>query len=450
MAFLAHYFSTLVYLAIGYAVAFVLHQHVPDFDAYLAYAFGGLTSLLLLLLHTLRALGAARRQFRREIEKLRDELYDAEDEMEGACKEVRRIREAISVASKEKVVQAADGQGLDDVIAEVKVLQDLIGQLSAAPAASAAPAIAAAPPGATATPPPQAAGGEARKEPMPLPKNAKTEATDQTPIPSALPQAANDLDESGILSVVQDGLKADRVELVLQPVVRLPQRKRRYFECYSRIDDGAGRVVLPEQYLEVARKAGLIAPIDNMLLFRCVQLIRRVRKAQQDVGFFCNISSHSLADTPFLRDFIAFMAENVELAPNLVFEFAQADVAEMTEDVAYNLQRLADLGFRFSIDQVTALNMDYGELARYFFRFVKVDAAILLRMIRSETDGSEPPVAAGDMRLKDFKAQLDRAGMDLIVEKVEQERDLVELLDYNIDYGQGYLFGEPRPAKSAA
>jgi cyclic-di-GMP phosphodiesterase TipF (flagellum assembly factor) len=34
--------------------------------------------------------------------------------------------------------------------------------------------------------------------------------------------------------------------------------------------------------------------------------------------------------------------------------------------------------------------------------------------------------------------------MDVIVTKVEEEKDLLEILDYQFDYGQGYLFGKPR------
>ena len=36
----------------------------------------------------------------------------------------------------------------------------------------------------------------------------------------------------------------------------------------------------------------------------------------------------------------------------------------------------------------------------------------------------------------------------LVVEKVETERELVELLDHSIHFGQGYLFGEPRESKA--
>jgi cyclic-di-GMP phosphodiesterase TipF (flagellum assembly factor) len=31
----------------------------------------------------------------------------------------------------------------------------------------------------------------------------------------------------------------------------------------------------------------------------------------------------------------------------------------------------------------------------------------------------------------------------MIVEKIEDERAVVELLDFEVDYGEGYLFGKP-------
>jgi cyclic-di-GMP phosphodiesterase TipF (flagellum assembly factor) len=43
-----------------------------------------------------------------------------------------------------------------------------------------------------------------------------------------------------------------------------------------------------------------------------------------------------------------------------------------------------------------------------------------------------------------LKQGLNDNDIDLIVEKLEAEEDLIELLDYDIDFGQGYLFGEPR------
>ena len=47
-----------------------------------------------------------------------------------------------------------------------------------------------------------------------------------------------------------------------------------------------------------------------------------------------------------------------------------------------------------------------------------------------------------------FKRMLDSFSIDLIADHVESEPMLLELLDMHLDYGQGYLFGEPRIARA--
>jgi cyclic-di-GMP phosphodiesterase TipF (flagellum assembly factor) len=42
-----------------------------------------------------------------------------------------------------------------------------------------------------------------------------------------------------------------------------------------------------------------------------------------------------------------------------------------------------------------------------------------------------------------------RYGVELIAEKVENERQVVDILDLDIQLGQGNLFGEPRAIKDA-
>ncbi len=48
---------------------------------------------------------------------------------------------------------------------------------------------------------------------------------------------------------------------------------------------------------------------------------------------------------------------------------------------------------------------------------------------------------------EDFKKLLERHGLNLIVERVEDEKTVVQLLDYAVDFAHGYLFGEPRAVR---
>lgn len=239
------------------------------------------------------------------------------------------------------------------------------------------------------------------------------------------------------LAMLRDSLEQDRVDLYLQPIVSLPQRKRRFYECYSRVRNAEGAVLRPGTYIGPAKAAGLLTSIDNILLFRCLQLLGKLHRRDSTAVFFCNLSANTLADDGFVRDIVTYMERHRELASNVVLEVAQADLASAPDGLDAHFTKLRDAGYRFSMDGVADLALDMDDLVEKGFRSVKVGAKLLLDLIEA---GQGATVRA-------LKQHLDQHGIDLIVERIESERMLLDLLDYNIDYGQGYLFGEPRPSK---
>ncbi len=242
------------------------------------------------------------------------------------------------------------------------------------------------------------------------------------------------LTDDQVLQLVNAALEKDRIDLFLQPIVTLPQRKLRFYETFSRIR------ILPEvylpaiRYIEVAMQQDLMPVIDNLLLLRGLQVIRNTVEGDYNRAFFFNITSLTLNDPKFMGDLVEFISQNRTLAPQLIFEMGQKDLATVNADVLPIFDGLSKLGCRFSMDQVRSLSFDFAHLESHHIRFIKVEAPLLMAELR------EPN---GLQRLKRLKAELDRNGIDLIVEKIETDRQVVELLDVEIDYGQGYLFGKP-------
>jgi cyclic-di-GMP phosphodiesterase TipF (flagellum assembly factor) len=247
------------------------------------------------------------------------------------------------------------------------------------------------------------------------------------------------LDERGsLLETVRNSLEQNRIDLCLQPIVSLPQRKLRYYEALSRLRAEDGTVIMPAQYIEVAAAAGLMCVVDNLLLFRCVQIIRRLTQKNKEIGLFCNISGETLADAEFFPQFLDYMQANKDLAGQIVFEFHQESVLHAGPAGEANLAKLAALGFVLSMDHVGTLGLDFARLRAIGFRYLKVRADIITRGMR----GIGATVAA-----EDFTRLLARHGLNLIAEHVEDERTVVQLLDYAVDFAQGYLFGEPRAVR---
>lgn len=257
-------------------------------------------------------------------------------------------------------------------------------------------------------------------------------------IPPAFGAAATpDTERREILGVMHHALEENRIDLYLQPIVRLPSRKVAHYEAFSRVRDDKGQIIFPRQFLPVAEESGLVGTLDNLLLFRCIQVIRRLGPRRPGVRFFCNISSRSLDDEDFFPQFVDFMSNNADLNDRLTFEFAQDDVRRHSNEVARGLATLGRQGFRFSMDQVRDLDIDAQSLALRHFSFVKI-AAEAFR------------TAQGSIHRADLKGILARHDMELIVDKIEEEGAVIDILEDGVELGQGYLFGEPRPSRDSA
>lgn len=253
---------------------------------------------------------------------------------------------------------------------------------------------------------------------------------------------------AALLDTVKDALAGNRVDLYLQPVVSLPQRRTVFYESFSRLRDETGRVMMPAEYLSVAEPEGLVAAIDNLLLFRCVQIVRRLAKQDRKVGIFCNISLASLSDEQFFPQFLDFLSANKDMAGALIFELGQAAFERRGAVEARHMARLADLGFRFSLDKVTDLDLDFQDLARSDIKFIKVGAQMLLDQLE-ESEGRLVIRSLPDLHASDFARLTRRYGVEVIIEKVESERQIVDILELDMAFGQGHLFGEPRAIRDA-
>ena len=240
---------------------------------------------------------------------------------------------------------------------------------------------------------------------------------------------------------VLQAIEEHRIDLYLQPIVTLPQRKVRYYEALSRLRRDEGEVVAAADFIEEAEAGGLMPQIDNLVMFRSVQVTRRLQFKSRDVGVFCNISPRTLTDASAFKQFLDFMDANRALAPSLILEFTQNAYRTFGPIEKESLSALAERGFRFSMDHVADLRLEPRELAERSFRFLKVPAKLLL---------NRGVAAQSDIHPEDLADLLARSGIDLVAERIENESMVLDLLDYDVRFGQGFLFSQPRPVRNEA
>ncbi|MEZ5670453.1 MAG: EAL domain-containing protein, partial [Alphaproteobacteria bacterium] len=239
-----------------------------------------------------------------------------------------------------------------------------------------------------------------------------------------------------LLESVREALRNDQIALHVQPIVDMADRQPLFFECFSRLRTADGRLLTPQTYLPVVEAEGLTAAIDNMLLLRCVQLVRSAQRRDRPVTYFCNISGRSLDDRVFFADFLDFASDNALLSSHLVFEIDHRTLAGLTPEATRDLRALADLGYRFALDNADLAHVDAALLTDHRIAFVKARIGNLAER------------AGHDRHLIDLERPLLLAGAELIATHIERESHCTTLANLPVRFGQGFLFGEPAPIES--
>ncbi|WP_319796741.1 EAL domain-containing protein [Nitrobacter sp.] len=340
----------------------------------------------------------------------------------------RRLAAAESkVASASSASHDRVQSGLQSALGEISELGGLVRQLAASVAAHEDILVSL-----------PAAGPPPMPEPSPP---VRVAAPAPAPVRPAAASPAPNRNDAPILTTIRSAIEGNNVDIFLQPIVTLPQRKTRYYEAVTRLRDAHGTFVAASDFIPAAEAAGLMGRIDNMVVVRCMEVLRRLQMRNKDASLFCNLAAATLGNRAAFGQCLDFLEANRALAPSLILEFRHSTLRNLGLTESEHLAALAQRGYRFSIDHVTDLRIEPRELADRGVRFIKVPASLLL-------DPNQ--ASASDIHPADISDLLGRFGIDLIAERIEDERAVVDLLDYDIRFGQGVLFAAPRPLRPDA
>jgi cyclic-di-GMP phosphodiesterase TipF (flagellum assembly factor) len=275
------------------------------------------------------------------------------------------------------------------------------------------------------------------------PHTSAPAAQNDAPLP-ARPAAARNgplggKSEDEIKTIVLQAIEAGRIELYLQPVVTLPQRKVKYYEALSRMRMPDDTIVEAARFLPAARAAGLLPQIDEKLVHNCVQIVRRLAAKNREIGLFLNIAPETLGDRAVFTEILGYLEANRALAPSLVLEIPQSAYRSLGNVELNSMSLLSERGFRFSLDKLQDFRIDPRGLADRGVRFIKVPAEVLL---------NQDTTVTGHIHPADLSDLLNRHGIDLVADRIESETVVVDLLEIDVRFGQGYLFAQPRPVRA--
>ena len=236
----------------------------------------------------------------------------------------------------------------------------------------------------------------------------------------------------------QSTIETDNLELHLQPIVELTTRKPEFYDAVLRMKSIDGQYLQPEQLAAQASRKNLMPQLDHKAIFGSVRMLRTLSDMNKKMKLFCNISALSFCDSASFEEIISFLEANVSLSSSLSFELPQSRYKQFTDEEKSRLAKIAELGFGLSLGQTLDLKFDAAALRQAGFSHVKVPASVLLNPNLSDDAEITP---------SELAFNLARSDLHLLASEIERESQVMNLIDFEVRYGQGDFFAPPRPVK---
>ena len=243
------------------------------------------------------------------------------------------------------------------------------------------------------------------------------------------------LGDKEILSLVKEAIKNNRIDIQLQPIVDNEHRRVKHYEVFSRIRAGKAGFISAGRFMSLAKNEALIPILDNLILLRCLHLIKGAQRGDLSCAYFVNIAGSSVENVKFMDQLILYLGKNPRLSSRIICELKQSDLRGRYKNIRPVLEELSLVGVRISMDNITDFKLDIERLLESNVSFVKLNAQVLEKMFKDK---------ALKQSLLKMKKYLLGHGIEIIGEKVENNAQLRVIKELGIYYGQGYFLGAPR------
>jgi diguanylate cyclase (GGDEF)-like protein/PAS domain S-box-containing protein len=193
-------------------------------------------------------------------------------------------------------------------------------------------------------------------------------------------------------------------------------------------------LILPDAFIPLAERTGLIGPLTEYVLNEALSQARTWLAAGRQLPIAVNLSARNLHDDRFVDKVAELLA--VHDVPALLLQLEVTESALMIDPAKarQTLDRLSALGIWLSIDDFGAGYTSLSQLAIMPVNEIKIDRSFVTTMVE------DPSNAVIVTSVVDLGHNL---GLKLVAEGVETESALSALRGLGCDVAQGYFLSRP-------
>ncbi|MDR3353171.1 MAG: EAL domain-containing protein [Zoogloeaceae bacterium] len=223
-----------------------------------------------------------------------------------------------------------------------------------------------------------------------------------------------------------------------QPLYHAVERRVLYLEVLARWQHTDQGLLLPERFMEIARKSSHMEAIDEIVFDLACAEAQKWRAAGLSFGrISLNILPQSLENPGFVKTVETMLAVYQLPCENLAFEISEYALLNHSPEAAATLQALRGKGIEILVDRLEIERSSLRSLTEYAVDAIKINRAFTARIGNPETDAMISTIAA----------IANAIHMRLIAEGVESEAQWNFYTSLHCDIIQGYKHARPMSAE---
>jgi PAS domain S-box-containing protein len=230
-----------------------------------------------------------------------------------------------------------------------------------------------------------------------------------------------------VLRTVNEALAADRVYPVFQPIARTEDLRVLKYECLMRIEDDAGRVILPDAFIAISKKTENYRDMTLKMIEKSVAAFSR--RPEQ---FSINFTIEDLFDE-LTVEYLTSLVQKEGLQGRVIVEIVESEELLDFERAGEILVRLKTAGIGIAIDDFGSGYSNFEYLLRLSPDYIKIDRAII-QSITTDKRAAE--------MLQSIVTFAKNAGIMTIAEFIDSEALVIEMRRLGVDFLQGWLIGK--------
>lgn len=244
-----------------------------------------------------------------------------------------------------------------------------------------------------------------------------------------------------IEAVVQDAIDNDGFEVYYQPIYSNSKKAFVSSEALVRLRDKETLgYISPEIFVPIAEENGMIRELGNIVFRKVCQFVSEKKLADYGVHYVeVNLSGAQFMDDK-LNEILSECAKSYNVSPEFInLEITETASVEAASVLEYNMYRLKEKHFKFSMDDFGTGYSNLAKIAQSNFDMIKLDKSLIWPCFDKSTEHEAHIIleSSVDMILK--------LGKDIVAEGVETQEQVDYLTRLGVEYLQGYYFSKPIP-----